>query len=1004
MAALAVPGGDGGRHCWESKERLESNRIGNAKVEEHSARENSEEEIVNISSKKYLGEQQTSSHYTSDQPPATGPCSSPASPPCPPHNARHHSPINQRVTLINININININPRPTTQAIYHTAHYFVPAFAQYTIALIRRFGALLRNATMTQPFDILVLSSSPPVPIPDVPQHTAAKKARAPRKPRDSANSSTSSHFANVGEPAVEPPKAKVTKPRKPRAKKAVVSAHFAKAAKAVQAEEEDAGRGKPLDLDEAMSRRREWTPPTTELEDEARKEKAQAAVGVDKGCFTSLISGYAYPHAQVESTSAPTTTTSIATTATSIATKRHKSSPEKAKKKKARTITDLVTDQYAPKPPNPEPTVTSDFFQPRPTTATTKVPLNDTTNTTAAKKPRKRAPSKSPSESTTAGDAIPKPKSKKASAKAKSSAKTKVLADKLLSPASAVLRMNRQEVLFGTSSQLALDESPTMVRQIQEAMAESERQAEFELPLTEDAGLERKLWPRLGKIEGERALWKASARDEGGELLERQDIYMPEPDRTPPIITLSSDPPTPPRIVSAKASVTADEAMVDDISFIHIDDSPRHLQPSTQNVDSSLVEIDNFPTSAQLPVLSSPPSPAPLPTPAEPTTGSPTKRRGRPPKSQSVVPSVSASAPAPAAAKVTTKVAETNSAPKPPSTAKPAPNTPSSSSKRRFFGIEEILDSEDDEALSPTPPRARRLEKSPPLPLTTSRTATTTTCAAAPPPSRPSKKAKPKSVATAKSASTSKPSRAKKEAEDLIPVYKIPLSHLQLDAIKLDLFSKVTAAIRALPPTTNPASPSWHEKILMYDAIVLEDFTAYLNNLPGLNTWKKATQKQAKAWNTHLEAAGKTVLEASTDNADDGEEWDKENGEASGEVLAVENELEIWMVQKCHNRNHNHNHNHNPSTSTSTSTTMVPRPIQDIGMDIVELVTEAGRLVDMIPGQAPEARDGLRALLGGLYADIFELMRQWDVAISALEAREAAERREQEQERESRR
>ena len=68
-----------------------------------------------------------------------------------------------------------------------------------------------------------------------------------------------------------------------------------------------------------------------------------------------------------------------------------------------------------------------------------------------------------------------------------------------------------------------------------------------------------------------------------------------------------------------------------------------------------------------------------------------------------------------------------------------------------------------------------------------------------------------------------------------------------------------------------------------MYDPIVLEDFTAYLNSHTDIRTYKKATQKQTKAWNQMLKRDGQAVLSV---------------GESGEEVLAIEKELEAYMVQ----------------------------------------------------------------------------------------------------------
>ncbi|KAK4244246.1 hypothetical protein C7999DRAFT_17469 [Corynascus novoguineensis] len=46
----------------------------------------------------------------------------------------------------------------------------------------------------------------------------------------------------------------------------------------------------------------------------------------------------------------------------------------------------------------------------------------------------------------------------------------------------------------------------------------------------------------------------------------------------------------------------------------------------------------------------------------------------------------------------------------------------------------------------------------------------------------------------------------------------------------QVSLFQYITKAIVNAPRATNPAEPSWHEKMLMYDPIILEDLTAWLN------------------------------------------------------------------------------------------------------------------------------------------------------------------------------
>lgn len=215
---------------------------------------------------------------------------------------------------------------------------------------------------------------------------------------------------------------------------------------------------------------------------------------------------------------------------------------------------------------------------------------------------------------------------------------------------------------------------------------------------------------------------------------------------------------------------------------------------------------------------------------------GSLKKKHGRLPNPKSAIPQrVTASAPIPKKPPAKSK---------PPSTAPPTTPKKVKNSQDRYAAIEEILDSEDDTALSPTPPRTRKLEDSPPLQF----------------------KLLPPLANNV-----------------LVPVVCIPESNLVFTNIKTTLFSRITSLIRSLPPTrtNDPSKPSWHEKILMYDAIVLEDFTAFLNMHSTIRTYRKATQKQIKAWNKDLKSKGEEKVE-----------------EGDGTVLATEKEVEIWMVR----------------------------------------------------------------------------------------------------------
>ncbi|KAK4172036.1 hypothetical protein QBC36DRAFT_390722 [Triangularia setosa] len=46
----------------------------------------------------------------------------------------------------------------------------------------------------------------------------------------------------------------------------------------------------------------------------------------------------------------------------------------------------------------------------------------------------------------------------------------------------------------------------------------------------------------------------------------------------------------------------------------------------------------------------------------------------------------------------------------------------------------------------------------------------------------------------------------------------------------QVSVFAYITKAITSAPPSTDPSDPSWYEKILMYDSIILEDLASWLN------------------------------------------------------------------------------------------------------------------------------------------------------------------------------
>jgi hypothetical protein len=283
---------------------------------------------------------------------------------------------------------------------------------------------------------------------------------------------------------------------------------------------------------------------------------------------------------------------------------------------------------------------------------------------------------------------------------------------------------------------------------------------------------------------------------------------------------------------VPSAGTHAAERVMKDtDMVFEDIDDFDFLPPPSNQHVESqdSFVDIDYIlPASAKLDIL---PPPKPRPPAAVPVTESSKKPRGRPPKPKTSIP---------AAAKEVHPKKKTPKATVHQKSASKTPTTPPKPSGR-FVDIDEILDSDDEamQALSPTPPRMQRLPDAEPLPLFSV---------------SPTRK------------------KTQKQASADPALHRIPSSHLEWVHLKSSVFAAITSHIRALPPTTDPSRPSWHERMLMFDPVVLEELTAYLNAQTRIRAWKRATKAQAK----------------------------KSGGEmGEGETLAIEKELEAWMVRE---------------------------------------------------------------------------------------------------------
>jgi hypothetical protein len=436
----------------------------------------------------------------------------------------------------------------------------------------------------------------------------------------------------------------------------------------------------------------------------------------------------------------------------------------------------------------------------------------------------------------------------------AKKGVKSKNDAEKLLSPASAMLKLDQQDLLFGTSSQLASEESPSTLRHIQRAIEESER-TEEQWSSTNYAS---HVWRVLEKRDAGKCHWSVSNRGEKGELLEMQsEVYLPEPDRTQDYALLmdgaGDDPPD--RCNNADDSTKSFEGYIDE----HFSSPPR----SNKHAQSSFLDIDDFPTSAQPTHTESPSAEsASLANPssmAALTLGSPTKdRRKHHSKARSIFTAVK---------QTFSKIPVYKDSPKEGPKKGPPSTPPRAQHSGRYADVEEISDTEDDESLSPSPPRGRHRTDTASLPLV---------------PAQSSLSSDMGSKVLGKSKVTK--AGAEKEPDE---VYLVHEKLLEWNAAKGGIFTRINCHIKTMRPSSDPSNPNWADKMHMHEPIILEDFTAYLTT-PGaplvggiMTVHKRATKEQVKAWNQVRAAQGKMEL------------VEKEN-----HVFAVAKPLEVYMVK----------------------------------------------------------------------------------------------------------
>ncbi|OBT84218.1 hypothetical protein VE02_06575 [Pseudogymnoascus sp. 03VT05] len=678
------------------------------------------------------------------------------------------------------------------------------------------------------------------------------------KKPRKSRAKKTDEGDARpVGEPAV-----KQKAVRKPRAKKTdaegqtkipkgritksssgsipkndgkagdTVSAHFAKTNTEDYIDIDDITLHKGLNLQEAAKRRADWTPPKATNKDFLFGGALGDIVDLDtppKG-LTDLLGSFGYSKAEEPSTSSREVGMVTARKRKLIELVKTNAMPAlpqvvpmtKAAKKRPTTITERATASYARgNDDDIEPTPLLQYLS------------HKDSGSGSGTKSRARAPAKKPAKGKKAAPPPPD----------------------LLNPQAAHEQANRQEFVFGTSSQLAQDEDPAFLRDLQQAIQLSNR---LEDPFAED------LPPtRGGATSGRRkspkkrpSLWEAALRieEEGATGVEIIDlINSSQVEKELQIDRAAS--------IAAQTNDTLEAAPQPDLaaSISHEDKPSVPKEPPSQHdnpVSSNPGNYTGLSTGEQCPNFESystaelakeiasykfkpikkreqmisllekcwegkqraalgslgvntiinkaadeATSPGLTQRPSHMAPASPTKPGGRPQKDSGTTSPSPKRMPKPTTRRPLSphnneRLASDSETPT------QYRQSPKNKVKRRKPLPEEISDS--DTPLTPSPPRRRpsRIHTPPALSLV---------------------------------------------EDDIVDITLPPLSP---NSAEQELFEHITKAITTAPRGT-PQAPSWYEKMLMYDPIVLEDLTRWLNTegLNGVGYDGEAKGEQVKTW-----------------------------------------------------------------------------------------------------------------------------------------------------------
>jgi hypothetical protein len=719
----------------------------------------------------------------------------------------------------------------------------------------------------------------------DTPKEPALKKPRAKKVDKD-ANPDEGIKDKPARKPRSKKPegesqiilaKGQITKPSSKltsdRVDKAVKSKKLESAITDPFADSVDLG------LVEAVQRRTDWTPPTatgkttgiTPISGDRLDFGSTSCGSIQSGerskTFTDLFGSFGFSKLDNNDigkksleTEKPRKRKLIELVKTSVSTAAATSLKEKAPKKKARTITGLATSAYAEQEEiTAKPAPLLQYFSRQ----TTERPTND--GFKVPPKPRSKSPVKGA-----------KPK--------KGSADAPIL----LSPESALKQSGNQDFVFGTSSQLAREDSPRLLRDLHEAMQASNEIDEDD-PFADS--IHASVFANRGKTlaPANRDLWSAAARDMAGDLLEVEMVDLVDS----PVATKHTIPTIMPGATKPLVNEVAEDVWYD------IEELGKNMDQDLQTTKEATRRIGPVEAAIRAELLSSPAS-------------NPKSKESTPKKSKREKRDESPSRRTKSPAKASTKAAKSKGVDMPDFSSYTTAQLAREIASYRFKPVksrdgmiallEKCWEGKNRIALGALGPNVL----SQPPPESSKPPASNQVCAASPkrPRGRPRKESttssppkgkvgRPKKSTTVEYlemdsdtplSQTRTPKKSKKGKEAVVedisdsdtetrpspprrqasqtktPPLPLKLStDLEIDtspelsplSSRALLFMHITRAIKNAPPSKDPSKPSWHEKILLYDPIILEELAVWLNTgaLEKVGWDGEVDVKEVKKW-----------------------------------------------------------------------------------------------------------------------------------------------------------